>query len=322
MTKSNTTGMDRKAVAANNNINNYKFYVAGMADFADFAEAIDFIKENNWAMRVRGYDNIRVGLNRNMDGEYTASMVVLSEDCATAVVRKDIALGKRMTQNKVERIAIEVLDLIDKVEKMNTENSDTTLGETSMETPMEKTADNTAEMNSTLGLEETLDSDAEWEKTLENSERMNNIVISYQTEFDGYMEDLKKVAPSFYAINTKIDAFAAKMIVGKMAQIGKDLLRALGEYSGCEMTEDDGYWLDTTELCRWGSIDYYVDDMEGLAETLDYVIAESALDFGVDAEDLEFINDGGCYCFDGYPTYLWDDMREFAATYYHYAYCA
>ena len=264
MINTNINGMDRKAVAANNNINNYKFYVGGMADFADFAEAIDFIKNNNWAMCVRGYDSIRVGLNRNMDGEYTASMVALSKDCATAIIRKDIALGERMTQKKVERIAIEVLDLIAMVEKMNTEGSNNTLEETPMETATENSVENTDEMNKTLGSDETLDSEDESDAI---AEQMSEVVAEYQIKVDEQMSVLYSIAESFDKIKYRIEYARAASVVRRIEKLSWDCLQDCGEISGCDMCPDDGYCPNIDALIKWAD-GVLIDDLE---ETLDYM---------------------------------------------------
>lgn len=356
MTQIYHNGMDRKAVAANNinTENNFKtnntiadaikaMLIAkhdGAKDYGSGENGMDFNFSYGdyriFVVRSYGVWHFNIYKNWRSAGAYDAK---LTEQWG------GYRMGSRRWSNSlIMDMSVAMAQIIANYE--------------SKETPIENSVENTAETNNTLGSDDTLDFERKnirfengfavlvgrhnnivdstydwdyrknrdyyyeiWRDLLEQTE-MSDIVTSYQTEFDGYMEELKEIAPSFYAINTKIDAFAARMIVEKMAQIGKDLLKALGEYTQCEMVEDDGYWLDTDALERWGRAAHYITEMEDIVETLDDMIAESALDFGVDTEDLEFINDGGCYCFDGYPTYLWDDMREFAATYYHYAYCA
>lgn len=172
--------------------------------------------------------------------------------------------------------------------------------------------------------QEEIRMEEEWEK-------MDDCVAEFQPIFEDYVQDLRYVADNYGKLSTKCDCFAAKEIVKKIKDLGETLLRALGNITECSMVEEDGHWLDTSRLEEWycdecGRLFYddfmHLSDIEDLIDALDYMITESDMPLGLDEEDLEYINEGGCYCFDGYPMYLWQDLREFVATYYHYAYCA
>lgn len=150
-------------------------------------------------------------------------------------------------------------------------------------------------------------------------EQANEIIADAQESVNTIITDLELSIPSFDHIKTKIGAFAAKMMVQRVQEICNQCLIDCGEIFGCQMVEEDGFspWVGNLEI--WGN----GHNMESLIDALDYMISgDSDMTLGLDAEDLEFINNGGCFCFDGYPMYLWQDMREFAATYYHYNYCA
>ena len=168
---------------------------------------------------------------------------------------------------------------------------------------------------------ETITADYEWEHLMTDGERMSDIVASYQTEFDGYMDELMMVAEKYDDIETAFDAYAAKKIIEKMAKVSMDCYDALGEYNGCSMGWDDGWHIDTSELGRWYIRNYdELDDrdMENLIDTLDSVMLDMPL--GLDDEQIEWISTDGCGL--GLtPIYLDDDARWFVKTWVEYGPC-
>lgn len=118
--------------------------------------------------------------------------------------------------------------------------------------------------------------DCEWEKIMTDSEKLNEIVCRYQSEFDGYVADLKKIAPNYDALTYGIDYLRVGAILWKMANLGEDLLYALGDYTNCEMGEDDGYWLDTEDFEKWacGYCGKYISDIEDFAENAIYMATD------------------------------------------------
>ena len=191
-------------------------------------------------------------------------------------------LGQRMTSNMVKRIEDLVLAFIDTIADYETEQE--------QESIMER-----------------------------KYEQANEIIADAQESVNTIITDLELSIYSFDHIKTKIGAFAAKMMVQRVQEICNQCLIDCGEIFGCQMVEEDGFspWVGNLEI--WGN----GHNMESLIDTLDYMISgDSDMPLGLDAEDMEFINEGGCYCFDGYPMYIWQDLREFVNTYYHYNYCA
>jgi hypothetical protein len=109
-----------------------------------------------------------------------------------------------------------------------------------------------------------------------DTEKMDEIVAKYQSEFDGYVADLKKIAPNYDAITYGIDYLRVGAILWKMANLGEDLLYALGDYTNCEMGEDDGYWFDTEDFEKWacGYCGRYISDIEDFAENAIYMATD------------------------------------------------
>lgn len=296
MTQNFNNGMSNKVAAANiennnnNNNNNYKFYrISGGHDFADLAGAVEEMKDVNNAIGVRGHEGIRIFVRRD-EGMWTLTMFNLVA-MGKASHEEKYNLGQRMTANMVKRIENLVLAFIDTIANYEQEQSD-------------------------------------WADFLDMCDRKYEIVSAYQTEIDGYVQDILAIAEKKEDIENKVDAFAIKQIVSKIAQTETDCYDAIMDAEcDCFGTE-----IDLAALWNWYNNygQHYTDnnfsredlDLEDLIDALDYMITESDKALGLDEEDLEYINDGGCYCFDGYPMYLWQDLREFSATYYHYAYCA
>lgn len=178
--------------------------------------------------------------------------------------------------------------------------------------------------------------DYEWENLMDETEKMSDIVASYQSEVDGYVEDLEKISDNYDGIKTKVDAFAVMGVLKKIKQACDDCLVAVGEISGCDMVWDDGYHVDLSEVskwmgnyCSWGEYAYY--DIDNDIVAIDCLIgADSGMPLA-DDETLGYIEssivDRGELDLDWmlgyfYPTYLVDDIREYVETAYHYAYCA
>lgn len=296
MTQNFNNGMSNKVAAANiennnqNNNNNYKFYrISGGHDFADLAGAVEEMKDVNNAIGVRGHEGIRIFVRRD-EGMWTLTMFNLVA-MGKASHEEKYNLGQRMTANMVKRIENLVLAFIDTIANYEQEEQD-------------------------------------FADFLDMCDRKDEIVSAYQTEIDGYVQDIISIAEKKEDIEKKVDAFAIKEIVKKIEQTETECYDAIMDAEcDCFGTE-----IDLAALWNWYNNygQHYTDnnfsrenlDLEDLISTLDYMITESDKALGLDEEDLEYINEGGCYCFVDYPMYLWQDLREFSATYYHYAYCA
>lgn len=294
MTQNSNNGMSNKVAAANiennNQNNNNNFYrMSGGHDFADLAGAVEEMKDVNGAIGVRGHEGIRIFVRRD-EGMWTLTMFNLVA-MGKASHEEKYNLGQRMTANMVKRIENLVLAFIDTIANYEQEQSD-------------------------------------WADFLDMCDRKYEIVSAYQTEIDGYVNDIIAIAEKKEDIENKVDAFAIKEIVGKIMQTEQDCYDAIMDAEcDCFGTE-----IDLAALWNWYNNygQHYTDnnfsredlDLEDLIDALDNMITESDMPLGLDEEDLEYINEGGCYCFDDYPMYLWQDLREFSATYYHYAYCA
>lgn len=300
MTKNFNNGMSNKVAAANNSNNNQNnietlkgMIIAGHDGAKDFGSGeygLTFgFKWGEYNIFVsRSYGMWLVSLYKNYNSEWTSEGRKISYDAQILDRRLgDYARGKRWSMSLAENMAKFILDTIADYE-----------------------------------------SEQDWADFLDMCDRKAEIVSAYQTEIDGYAQDIIAIAEKEEDIENKVDAFAIKEIVGKIMQTEQDCYDAIMD-AECDCF---GIEIDLAALWNWSNNygQHYTDnnfsredlDLEDLISTLDYMITESDKTLGLDEEDLEYINEGGCYCFDGYPMYLWQDMREFAATYYHYAYCA
>lgn len=157
---------------------------------------------------------------------------------------------------------------------------------------------------------------------------MGEILAAAQDTFDNYVMDLQTIADNYGALETALDYYAAKQIAERIKDLGESLLSDLGDACGCTMGEEDGYWLTTTEFERWagGYTFDHIDEIENLIDTLDYYITDAPLGFDKDTLDFELGGYEDETSFLGlvtdYPCYLWDELRDFISTRYHYAYCA
>ena len=160
------------------------------------------------------------------------------------------------------------------------------------------------------------------------ADAMSDLVAEAQDTFDNYVMDLQTIADNYGALETALDYYAAKQIAERIKDLGESLLSDLGAISGCEMCEEDGYWFDTAEFERWagGYTFDHIDEIENLIDTLDYYITDAPLGFDKDTLDFELGGYEDETSFLGlvtdYPCYLWDELRDFISTRYHYAYCA
>jgi len=174
----------------------------------------------------------------------------------------------------------------------------------------------------------------DWADFLDMCDRKAEIVSAYQTEIDGYVNDIIAIADKMENIENKVDAFAIKQIVKKIEQTETDCYDAIMDAEcDCFGTE-----IDLAALWLWYNNygQHYTDnnfsredlDLDDLIDALDYMITESDKALGIDKETLDF--ELGGYedetSFLGlvadYPSYIWDELRDFISTYYHYAYCA
>ena len=181
-----------------------------------------------------------------------------------------------------------------------------------------------------------LDTIANYEQEQEENriERMNEVIAEAQESINTIMTDLEASVSSFDNIETKVDAFVAKMALKRVMEICEQCIKDCGEITECEMVWDDGYHVDLSEVAKWyGTYNIYWDftsaDLEDLMEALgNMTCIDSDMPLGIDKETLDF--ELGGYedetSFLGlvadYPSYIWDELRDFISTYYHYAYCA
>lgn len=157
------------------------------------------------------------------------------------------------------------------------------------------------------------------DETAEDIERelMQECVDRYQTECDGYVEDLKMVAEKYDDIESRFDALICAEILKKIAKLSDDCLMAVGDICGCEMVWDDMYHIDLTEIGKWYGGTPYTDidstDLENIINTLDYMSStESDLPLGLDKDSIDWIVMGEGAAFLGMqPTYTGETAYNF-----------
>ena len=251
-------GMDCKAVATNIN-NNYKFYhMSGGHDFADLAGAVEEMRYINSAIGVRGHEGIRIFVRRD-EGMWTLTMFNLVA-MGRASHEEKHNLGHRMTANMVKRIEDLVLAFIDTIADYEQKQSD-------------------------------------WNEFVDMCDRKDEIVSAYQSEIDGYVQDIIAIADKIEDIDNKVDAFAITEIVYKIKHTEQDCYDAVGEaHCVCFGTEIDlmGLWLWYNNYGQ-----HYTDnnfsrediDLEDLISTLDCMTAfEYDMPFATE-EDKEYIDE-------------------------------
>lgn len=299
MTQNSNNGMSNKVAAANNSNNNqnnnYNFYrMSGGHDFADLAGAVEEMKDVNGAIGVRGHEGIRIFVRRD-EGMWTLTMFNCIGIGKVSHEEKH-NLGQRMTANMVKRIEDLVLAFIDTIANYEQEQSD-------------------------------------WADFLDMCDRKYEIVSAYQTEIDGYVNDIIAIAEKKEDIENKVDAFAIKEIVGKIMQTEQDCYDAIMDAEcDCFGTE-----IDLMGLWNWYNNygQHYTDnnfsredlDLEDLIDALDYMTSiDYDMPFATE-EDKEYIDEEDPDNIDwlmghNLPYYVAYEVGQFASTYYHYAYCA
>lgn len=292
----NIAGISVATSASNNNINNYKFFISGGYEFADFAEGLNFIRENNWTLNVRGLEGIRIGLNKQSYGWELYLVNLDPTDCGKALQRRIYDMGQRLTSKKLEQIAEYVYNFISEVEDYEQSQKD-------------------------------------WSDFLDICDRKEDIVSSYQTEIDGYVQDIIAIADKMENIENKVDAFAIKQIVYKIMHTEQDCYDAImGAACDCFGTEIDlmGLWLWYNNYGQ-----HYTDnnfsredlDLEDLIGTLECMTSiEYDMPFATE-EDKEYIDEEDPDNIDwlmghNLPYYVTYEVGQYASSYYHYVYCA
>lgn len=112
MENKNNIGMGHEVTAPNSN---YKFYVSGVEEFSSIYEGINFIKDNNHAMCVRGHEGIRIGLHRH-EGVYSIRLFNIINGGRTASHDYEFEIGQRMVKSAVEKIAERIYRFIGEIE--------------------------------------------------------------------------------------------------------------------------------------------------------------------------------------------------------------
>lgn len=157
------------------------------------------------------------------------------------------------------------------------------------------------------------------DETAEDIERdlMQECVDRYQTEFNGYFEDLYRVAEKYDDIESRFDALICAEILKKIEKLSDDCLVAVGDICGCEMVWDDMYHIDLTEIAVWkygvGYCDFDCDDLRELIYALDFMSSsESNLPLGLEQESIDWIVAGeGAACVGMQPTYTGETAYNF-----------
>ena len=177
------------------------------------------------------------------------------------------------------------------------------------------------------------ESQSDWDEFVDMCDRKDDIVSSYQTEIDGYVQDIIAIADKMENIENKVDAFAIKQIVYKIMHTEQDCYdTVMGEACSCFGTE-----IDLMALWNWYNNygQHYTDnnfsredlDLGELIDTLEYMTTiEYDMPFATE-EDKEYIDEDDPDNIDwlmghNLPYYVAYEVGQYASTYYHYAYCA
>lgn len=172
------------------------------------------------------------------------------------------------------------------------------------------------------------ESQSDWADFLDMCDRKDDIVSSYQTEIDGYVQDILMISDRKSDIEYKMEAFAIKEIVKKIAQTEQDCYDAITDAEcDCFGMEIDlmGLWLwynnysqDYTDPC----FDRECIDLGELIDTLDYMCGME-WDMPLAEDDVvESVAEDTPWLPMATPLYLDDAVIDYVSTYYHYAYCA
>lgn len=149
------------------------------------------------------------------------------------------------------------------------------------------------------------------------SDLMQECVDRYQTECDGYIEDLYWVMTEYDDIKDRFEALICAEILRKIEKLSDDCLVAVGDICGCEMVWGDGYHIDLTEIAVWkygvGYCDFDCDDLRELIYALDFMSSsESDLPLGLEQDSIDWIVAGeGAACVGMQPTYTGETAYNF-----------
>lgn len=155
---------------------------------------------------------------------------------------------------------------------------------------------------------------------------MSEIVDDAQTDVENYMEDLEW--HDYNDFDDKMHVYAAMTILKKIKQVSDDCLERVGDACGCSMVWDDGYHVDLSEVGKWYGGMSYSDmddrDLDDLISTLEYM---TSMDYDMplaDEDTLKEVENCGEIIWWGicFPSYVQEEVNNYVATYYHYAYCA
>lgn len=155
---------------------------------------------------------------------------------------------------------------------------------------------------------------------------MSDIVDDAQTDVENYMVDLEW--HDYNDFEDKMHVYAAMTILKKIKQVSDDCLERVGDACGCSMVWEDGYHVDLSEVGKWyGGVscsDMDDSDLDDLISTLEYM---TSLDYDMplaDEDALTEVENCGEIIWWGicFPSYVQEEVNNYVATYYHYAYCA
>ena len=155
---------------------------------------------------------------------------------------------------------------------------------------------------------------------------MSDIVDDAQTDVENYVSDLQW--HDYNDFEDKMHVYAAMTILKKIKEVSDDCLERVGDACGCSMVWDDGYHVDLSEVGKWYGGSSYSDmddsDLDDLISTLEYM---TSMDYDMplaDEDALTEVENCGEIIWWGicFPSYVQEEVNNYVATYYHYAYCA
>ena len=155
---------------------------------------------------------------------------------------------------------------------------------------------------------------------------MSEIVDDAQTDVENYVSDLQW--HDYNDFEDKMHVYAAMTILKKIKEVSDDCLERVGDACGCSMVWDDGYHVDLSEVGKWYGGSSYSDmddsDLDDLISTLEYM---TSMDYDMplaDEDALTEVENCGEIIWWGicFPSYVQEEVNNYVATYYHYAYCA
>lgn len=155
---------------------------------------------------------------------------------------------------------------------------------------------------------------------------MSDIVDDAQTDVDNYMEDLEW--HDYNDFDDKMHVYAAMTILKKIKEVSDDCLERVGDACGCSMVWEDGYHVDLSEVGKWSCgvtcDDFTIYDLEDLISDLAYMTSMDYYMPLADEDTLKEVENCGEIIWWGicFPSYVQEEVNNYVATYYHYAYCA